>query len=40
MFVLGPRDTLLILLSRIFLGAVFPGQMMTLLYSLGGGLLS
>ena len=38
MFVLGPRDTLLILLSRIFLGAVFSGQMMTLLYSLGGGL--
>ena len=27
MFVLGPRDTLLILLSRIFLGAVFSGQM-------------
>ena len=40
MFVLGPRDTLLILLSRIFLGAVLSGQMMTLLYSLGGGLLS
>ena len=40
MFVPGPRDTLLILLSRIFLGAVFSGQMMTLLYSLGGGLLS
>ena len=39
MFVLGPRDTLLILLSRIFLGAVFSGQMMTLLYSLGGGQL-
>ena len=40
MFVLGPRDTLLILLSRIFLGAVFSGQMMTLFYSLGGGLLA
>ena len=40
MFVLGPRDTLLILLSRIFLGAVFSGQMMTLLYSAGGGLLA
>lgn len=39
MFVLGPADTLLILLSRVFLGAVFSGQMMTLLYSLGGGLL-
>ena len=32
MFALGPRDTLLILLSRIFLGAVFSGQMMTLLW--------
>lgn len=37
-YLLGPTDTLLILLSRIFLGAVFSGQMMTLLYSLGGGL--
>ena len=32
--------TLLILLSRVFLGAVFSGQMMTLFYSLGGGLLA
>lgn len=39
MFVLGPGDTLMILFSRVFLGAVFSGQMMTLLYSLGGGLL-
>ena len=39
-FALGPGDALLILLSRVFLGAVFSGQMMTLLYSLGGGLLS
>ena len=38
MYLLGPADTLLILISRIFLGAVFSGQMMTLLYSLGGGL--
>ena len=38
MYVLGPGDTLMILVSRIFLGAVFSGQMMTLLYSLGGGL--
>ena len=38
MYVLGPADTLLILVSRVFLGAVFSGQMMTLLYSLGGGL--
>jgi heptaprenyl diphosphate synthase len=38
MYILGPGDTLMILISRIFLGAVFSGQMMTLLYSLGGGL--
>ena len=40
MFVLGPRDALLVLSSRVFLGAVFSGQMMTLLYSAAGGLLS
>ena len=39
-FVLGPADTLLILAARIFLGAVFSGQMMTLLYSAGGGFLA
>ena len=39
-FVLGPGDALLILCARVFLGAVFSGQMMTLLYSMGGGLLS
>ena len=39
MFRLGPRDTLLILLCRVVLGSVFSGQMMTLFYSLGGGLL-
>jgi len=39
-FVLGPRDALLILSARVFLGAVFSGQMMTLLYSAGGGLLA
>lgn len=39
-FVLGPADALLILAGRVFLGAVFSGQMMTLLYSLGGGLLA
>ena len=37
-YILGPADALMILVSRIFLGAVFSGQMMTLLYSLGGGL--
>lgn len=39
MFALGPRDTFLILICRIFLGSVFSGQMMTLFYSLGGGIL-
>ena len=39
MFVLGPADTLMILVSRVFLGSVFSGQMMTFLYSLSGGLL-
>ena len=38
-FVLGPWDALAILVVRVFLGAVFSGQMMTLFYSLGGGLL-
>ena len=39
-FALGPGDALLILCARVFLGAVFSGQMMTLLYSGAGGLLS
>ena len=39
MFVLGPADTLMILLARVFLGSVFSGQMMTFFYSLAGGLL-
>ena len=39
-FVLGPADALLVLCARVFLGAVFSGQMMTLLYSAGGGLLA
>lgn len=38
-FVLGPGPALMILVSRVFLGSVFSGQMMTLFYSLGGGLL-
>ncbi|PYG86684.1 heptaprenyl diphosphate synthase [Ruminiclostridium sufflavum DSM 19573] len=38
-FVLGPADALCILLCRIFLGSAFSGQIMVLLYSLGGGLL-
>lgn len=38
MFALGPADTLMILLSRVFLGSLFAGGS-TLLYSLSGGLL-
>ena len=37
---MGPADGLMILCTRVFLGAVFSGQMMTLFYSLGGGLLA
>ena len=40
MFAMGPGDALLVLSARVFLGAVFSGQMMTLLYSAAGGLLS
>ncbi len=39
MFLLGPADTLAILLVRVFLGSIFSGQMMSLFYSLAGGLL-
>lgn len=39
-FVMGPGDALLVLSARIFLGAVFSGQMMTLIYSAAGGVLS
>ena len=39
MFRLGPADTLVILLARIFLGNVFAGSVSTMMFSLGGGLL-
>lgn len=39
MFVLAPKEVLMILLCRILLGAVFAGQMTTLMYSLSGGIL-
>ena len=39
-FSLGPGDALLVLSGRVFLGAVFSGQPMTLLYSSAGGFLS
>ncbi|MDO4535588.1 MAG: Gx transporter family protein [Clostridium perfringens] len=38
-FILGPLDTFLILLVRIFLGSIFSGNMSVLLYSLSGGML-
>ena len=40
MFAMGPGDALLVLSGRVFLGAMFSGQMMTLIYSSAGGLLS
>ena len=40
MFVMGPGDAALVLSGRVFLGSVFSGQMMTLLYSAAGGFLS
>ena len=39
-FDLGPGDALLVLSGRVFLGAVFSGQPMTLIYSAAGGFLS
>jgi len=39
MFAYTPKDTLLILVVRVFLGSVFSGQISTMLYSMAGGLL-
>ena len=39
-FAMGPGDGLLVLSGRGFLGAVFSGQPMTLIYSAAGGALS
>lgn len=39
-FTLGPGQACLILAARVFLGAVFSGQMSTILYSAAGGALS
>lgn len=38
-FTLSPIDGLMILLCRITLGSMFSGQMMSIMYSLAGGLL-
>lgn len=35
----GWKDALLVLLMRIILGSIFAGQMMSMIYSLAGGLL-
>jgi len=40
MFHYGAKDSALVLAARIFLGAVFAGNMSTLLYSAGGGFLA
>ena len=39
MMLIGPVDTLLILLARILLGGMFSGQIMSILYSFSGGML-
>ncbi len=39
MFELGPIDALLILILRIALGGIFSGRIVSVLYSLAGGLL-
>ena len=39
MFRFGPRDTLLILLSRVLLGSLVTGAVSALIFSLSGGLL-
>lgn len=40
LFAFTPKDAFLILFVRVFMGSVFSGQISTLLYSLGGGMLS
>ena len=37
--VLGPKDALIILIMRVILGSVFSGQIITLAYSMTGGVL-
>ena len=39
-FLLGPREGILVLAARIFLGAVFAGNFSTILYSAAGGALA
>ena len=39
LYLYRPRDTLAVLIVRVVLGSIFSGQMTTLFFSLGGGLL-
>ena len=39
-FLLGPREGVLVLAARVFLGAVFAGNFSTILYSAAGGALA
>lgn len=39
LFAFTPRDAFMIMFVRVFLGSVFSGQISTLLYSFGGGLM-
>ena len=39
-FALSPRDGILVLCARVFLGAVFAGNFSTIFYSAAGGLLA
>lgn len=39
MFVLGAKDTFVILLARIVLGSIFAGRLSTLMYSFVGGMM-
>ncbi|MDO4280384.1 MAG: Gx transporter family protein [Peptococcaceae bacterium] len=39
LYLYGPKEALSVLLMRIFLGSIFAGQMMVMLFSLAGGLL-
>lgn len=40
LYITGPYNALCVLLARIFLGSIFSGQVIAMIYSLSGGLLS
>ncbi len=37
--IMGPKDAFIILILRVTMGSIFSGQIMTLLYSMSGGIL-